>query len=144
MNYQKSPIFTEKTQCQDCYKASGMPVKAIRVENGHAMIIAERCVLCGHCVTACPAGAKRYVTTCPRATASHAETQSDSLAGTVVRRGVSRHQRRANHFSTEKSRLLRGSETAIGADLVSAKIAEDLQQAGNPGRQKLLRLQPAR
>ena len=59
MNFQ-SPIYTEKTQCQDCYKCiRECPVKAIRVERGHAMVVSELCVFCGHCVLACPAGAKR-------------------------------------------------------------------------------------
>ena len=59
MNY-LNPIYTEKTQCQDCYKCiRECPVKAIQVENGHATIIPELCVLCGHCVTICPAGAKK-------------------------------------------------------------------------------------
>jgi NAD-dependent dihydropyrimidine dehydrogenase PreA subunit len=56
----RSPVYTEKTQCQDCYKCiRECPVKAIRVEGGHATILTDLCVLCGHCVTVCPAGAKR-------------------------------------------------------------------------------------
>ncbi|NTV76044.1 MAG: 4Fe-4S binding protein, partial [Holophaga sp.] len=54
------PIFTEKTQCQDCYKCVRQcPVKAIKVQNGSAQVIPERCVFCGTCVNVCPVGAKK-------------------------------------------------------------------------------------
>jgi iron only hydrogenase large subunit-like protein/uncharacterized Fe-S cluster-containing protein len=54
------PIFTEKQECQDCYKCvRNCPVKAIRVEDGSAMVMTERCVACGKCVEVCPVQAKR-------------------------------------------------------------------------------------
>jgi iron only hydrogenase large subunit-like protein len=54
------PIFTEKTQCQDCYKCVRQcPVKAIKVQNESAAVIAERCIYCGTCVNVCPVGAKK-------------------------------------------------------------------------------------
>ena len=58
MNY-IYPIYTEQTECQDCYKCIRQcPVKAISVENGHAKIIPEMCVMCGTCVKKCPSNAK--------------------------------------------------------------------------------------
>ena len=37
-----NPIYTEKTQCQDCYKClRECTVKAIKVENGHAQVVPE-------------------------------------------------------------------------------------------------------
>lgn len=55
-----APIYTEKTECQDCYKCvRGCPVKAIKIENGRAMVIHEECILCGNCVETCPVGAKK-------------------------------------------------------------------------------------
>lgn len=54
------PIYTEKTECQDCYKCvRSCPVKAIKIENGRAMVIHEACILCGNCVETCPVGAKK-------------------------------------------------------------------------------------
>ena len=54
------PIYTEKAQCQDCYKCVRQcPVKAIRVQNGSAEVMADRCVYCGTCVNVCPVGAKK-------------------------------------------------------------------------------------
>ena len=54
------PIYTERTECQDCYKCiRECPVKAIKVEGGYASIVprAAACY-CGHCVETCPNGAK--------------------------------------------------------------------------------------
>ncbi|MCD8478926.1 MAG: 4Fe-4S binding protein [Candidatus Cloacimonetes bacterium] len=54
------PIYTEKTQCQDCYKCvRECPVKAIRVIDGSAQVMAEACILCGRCTEVCPVGAKK-------------------------------------------------------------------------------------
>ncbi len=53
-------IFTVENDCQDCYKCvRACPVKAIKVENGHAQEIADSCIMCGKCVEVCPVGAKR-------------------------------------------------------------------------------------
>ncbi|MDD4646308.1 MAG: [Fe-Fe] hydrogenase large subunit C-terminal domain-containing protein, partial [Bacteroidales bacterium] len=55
-----SPIYTEKNNCQDCYKCLRQcPVKAIKVEGSSASVIATECIYCGHCVQVCPAGAKK-------------------------------------------------------------------------------------
>ena len=55
-----NPIYTEKTECQDCYKClRECTVKAIKVVNGHAQVVPELCILCGHCVDICPVGAKK-------------------------------------------------------------------------------------
>ncbi len=54
-------IYTEKINCQDCYKCIKVcPVKSIKVEDFSASVINDSCVYCGKCILACPAGAKRY------------------------------------------------------------------------------------
>jgi len=145
LNYQ-NPIYTEKTQCQDCYKCiRECPVKAIRVENGHAMVVSGLCVLCGHCVTICPAGAKRVrddqsrakqlltlrkkviVSLAPSFAAEFPGVRSEQLVSAILKLG-----------------FYGVSETAIGADLVSAQLAEDfsrttaaLKAGADPSVQKL-------
>lgn len=127
---QINPIYTEKTRCQDCYKCiRECPVKAIRVENGHAMVVSELCVLCGHCVTVCPAGAKRVREDLDRA------RQLLSLKKRVI---VSLAPSFVSEFPGVPAAVLTAamrslgifgvSETAIGADLVSAQLAEDFQK----------------
>lgn len=54
------PIYTEKAECQDCYKCvRECPVKAIMVIDGSAQVITEACILCGRCTEVCPVGAKK-------------------------------------------------------------------------------------
>jgi len=54
------PVYTEKNNCQDCYKCiRECPVKAIRCEDESAWIVHERCIFCGHCAQICPVGAKK-------------------------------------------------------------------------------------
>jgi len=126
MNYQ-NPIYTEKTHCQDCYKCiRECPVKAIRVENGHAMVVSELCVLCGHCVTVCPANAKRVRD--DRSRAAQLLTLRDKVIVSIAPSfaaefsGVSPDQLVQ---AIKKLGFYGVSETAIGADLVSAQIADD-------------------
>ena len=54
------PVYTLKNECHDCYKCvRECQVKAIKIQNGNASVINEKCIACGHCVMACPANAKR-------------------------------------------------------------------------------------
>ncbi len=140
-----SPIYTEQTECQDCYKCIRQcPVKAIRVEDGHAMIVPELCVMCGRCVINCPARAKHVRDDLGRA------RQLLTLKDKVI---VSLAPSFASEFSEytaeelvaaiKKLGFFGVSETAVGADLVSAQVAEDLAAAaedaaeGKTGVQKL-------
>ena len=53
------PVYTLTNECKDCYKCvRHCPVKAIKIENDHASVIAEKCISCGHCVQVCPTNAK--------------------------------------------------------------------------------------
>ena len=134
------PIHTEPTQCQDCYKCiRHCPVKAIRVENNHAKIIPELCVYCGQCVIDCPPHAK--------------QTRGDGqwarhLLATKKQVYVSLAPSFVSEFSDYTPQQLIAalkclgfagvSETALGADFVSAQLAKDLAQAvENPQGQKL-------
>lgn len=121
-----SPVYTIQNACQDCYKCvRHCPVKAIRIENGTASVIAENCVACGECVKVCPvrakkirsdlgrleallnSGAKVYASIAPSFTAYFAGVSIERLAGAL----------KAVGFAGV-------SETAHGAESVSAHVAK--------------------
>ncbi|MDR1894639.1 MAG: 4Fe-4S binding protein [Spirochaetales bacterium] len=54
-----------REKCKGCTTCLGCPTEAIRVRNGKAAIVPERCIDCGLCIRVCPYHAK--------------EAQSDSL-----------------------------------------------------------------
>ena len=60
----KQLVFTVKDRCRVCYTCvKECPVKAIRIENGQAEVINERCIGCGNCTIVCSQGAKVFLQT---------------------------------------------------------------------------------
>lgn len=133
MNSQ-NPIYTEKRECQDCYKCvRHCPVKAIKVEGGYASVIPELCILCGQCAGVCPNGAKkvRNDLAAARKLLSDKQTVMVSLAPSYVTEFPGW---RAGQVICALKRLgFSGvSETALGAQQVSAQAAALLRE--NPSR----------
>jgi signal transduction histidine kinase/iron only hydrogenase large subunit-like protein len=55
-------VFTEKDRCRVCYTClRECPVKAIKIINGQAEVLSERCIGCGNCVSVCSQNAKVYL-----------------------------------------------------------------------------------
>lgn len=132
-----SPIYTEQTECQDCYKCVRECIpKAIRVEDGHAQVVPDRCVLCGHCVAVCPVGAKRVRNDLPRAQAllTRARRVYVSLAPSFVSE-FPRTDPEILIMALEQLGFAGVSETALGAQVVSARLAADLEE--NPAALRL-------
>lgn len=133
-------IFTERAECQGCYKCiSKCPVKAISVKNNHADIIQKMCVLCGNCVTTCPSKArhirsdvgnvKRLIEKDDRVIVSLAPSFASEFYNVSTGQLVA---------ALKKLGFYAVSETAIGADLVSRDIANDIKNARDKsGGQKL-------
>lgn len=120
-----NPIFTEKRQCQDCYKCvRNCPVKAIKVEGGCATVVAEECILCGNCVAVCPNEAKKVRDDVQRARQLLAIKPRVivSLAPSYVAAfgGASGGQMVA---ALKRLGFAGASETALGAQQVSAHVA---------------------
>jgi len=124
----KAPVHTVYEKCLDCYKCIRMcPVKAIKVVKGQAHIMYDHCICCGRCVTNCPTQAKRY--------RSDVETVKLLLKGkrkTVVSLAPSFVSDLPGWTSQtiiaalKKLGFFAVSETALGADFLSAQIAKDL------------------
>ena len=122
------PIYTATATCQDCYKCvRECPVKAILVSDGHASVVGDLCVLCGHCVEVCPVGAKRVRSDVDRAKALIARGSRVvlSLAPSFAAEfpGV---REAAIVAAARKLGFAQVSETAYGADLVSRAVAAEL------------------
>lgn len=126
----KNPVYTIINECHDCYKCVRQcPTKAIKIENGHASVISEKCIACGNCVKACPSNAKRV-----RGDLDKVKTLF--LAQKDVYVSLAPSWSGVFDYSPEKmitilKRLgFKGvSETALGAQEVSIKTAEILNNA---------------
>ena len=123
-----SPVFTEPAECQDCYKCVRECIpKAIKVTEGHAQVVPERCILCGHCASVCPVGAKRVrndtiqaqslILRKPKVFASLAPSFVAAFPDASPFALVS---------ALEQLGFAGVSETALGAQLVSRQVAADL------------------
>lgn len=52
----------KEAKCKNCYKCVRIcDVKAITVKNEQAQIMDDKCILCGHCLEACPQNAKTLI-----------------------------------------------------------------------------------
>jgi ferredoxin len=55
-------IETIKQNCRRCYTCvRSCPVKAIRIVDGQASVVPERCIACGRCTRVCTQNAKTCV-----------------------------------------------------------------------------------
>jgi len=124
-------IYTEKNDCQDCYKCiRECPVKAIKIEGHAASILQEKCIYCGHCTTVCPVKAKKVkediskvkyllqnhnkvlVSLAPSYIAEFPGISTEQLIGALMQLGFSGV-----------------SETALGAEIVSQQIRKNLDES---------------
>jgi len=131
---QNYPIYTANVECQDCYKCvRECPVKAIKVNEGHASIIPELCTACGHCVVTCPVNAKKIRDDIYRLELLLLENKKvyASIAPSWV----------TNFPNISKAQLIKAlkqigfagvSETALGAQQVTAGLIDLLDNA-TPG-----------
>lgn len=125
------PIYTEPDNCQDCYKCvRECPVKAIQIENNKAYIIEKRCIYCGHCTQVCPTGAKkiRDGVSRVRLTLQNHPKVILSLAPSWVSEFENLEAGQLIAAS-RKLGFMAVSETAIGAELVSARVTDFLQES---------------
>jgi iron only hydrogenase large subunit-like protein len=130
---QVQAIYTLRRECQDCHKCiRECPVKAIRVQDGYARVVAEMCVLCGNCILACPSNAKQVRNDLPRVKELFANGRKVvvSLAPSFVAQFPGVRAGQMIH-ALKKLGFFAVSETALGAQQVSTSVLELMQ--GEPG-----------
>lgn len=129
MNAQ-APIYSVNAQCRDCYKCvRRCPVKAIHVENDHAVVAAEDCIFCGTCVTTCPNNAK-VVREDLKSVRNLVSARKDVILSVAPSFASEFPGVDPAKFSTAMKRLgfARMEETAVGANIVSRRVAELMAQ----------------
>lgn len=135
MSRHSYPVYTIEAECQDCYKCvRHCPVKAIRVRDGHATVIPELCIACGKCVEVCPAKAKQVRNDTGRVRLLL--TEKKAVYASLAPSWISEFKFLSSGQLIRALKLLGFagvSETALGAQIVSQKISEELEKAGTSG-----------
>lgn len=118
----------KKSNCKNCYKCiRHCPVKSIRFDGAEAHIVANECILCGHCFVVCPQNAKEIrddtATVLELIKSGAVATVAPSFAAGL--KGVS--------FGALRSALKQlgfydAYETALGATLVKAEYDNMLEK----------------
>jgi len=63
-NTKRDLVYTIKNRCRVCYTCvRECPAKAIKIINGQAEVLNERCIACGNCTKVCSQGAKAFLYT---------------------------------------------------------------------------------
>ena len=105
-------VFTKPDKCRVCYTCiRECPVKAIRIMNGQAMVINERCIGCGNCVKVCSQNAKYFLETKDYATAL---LESNERVAAIVAPSFP-----AEFNEIDDYRIFVGMIRALGFDYVS-------------------------
>lgn len=127
-------VYTEKTQCQDCYKCvRHCPVKAIKVENGSAIVEPDKCIYCGNCVLVCPVGAKKIRDDLDRA--KQLLKRKQKVIVSLAPSYVSEFSQTSPYkiiSALKKLGFWGVSETALGAQIVSKVCADKLKTEDGP------------
>lgn len=123
-------VYTLINECHDCYKCvRECPVKAIKIENGHASVIPEKCIACGNCVKTCPSNAKRVRTDIDQAKNLILAKKQVYVSLAPSWSGVFEHSRKKMVSLLKALGFTGVSETALGAQEVSLKTAETLNNS---------------
>lgn len=123
---QLKPVYTQKADCQDCYKCvRECPVKAIKIEENSACIIDDLCIHCGRCVQVCPAGAKKIRNDVPKAKRMLELEQKVVISiAPAWRAEFNKYHPSQIIQALKKLGFREVSETALGAQIVSQAVAE--------------------
>ncbi len=126
----QNPVYTLKNECNDCYKCiRKCHVKSIRIQGGSASVISEKCIACGHCVTICPAGAKKVRSDIDVVKALFLTGKKVYVSLAPSWAGIYNISKEKMTAVLKKLGFAGVSETALGAQEVSIKTAKILNEA---------------
>lgn len=126
-------IYTEKNNCQDCYKCvRRCPVKAIKIDDHRASIVTKLCIYCGKCVEVCPAEAKKV-----RNDISSAKYLLQKKDAVILSLAPSFRSEFSDYTDKQLLNACHSlgfhavSETALGAEIVSEATSRWLEKQQN-------------
>lgn len=128
----QAPIYTQINNCRDCYRClRRCPVKAIKIQDAHAVIVNDMCTYCGTCVSACPNGVKIIRNDVDRVKGAFLSKRR--VIASVAPTYVSEFEGYEENFLRALYRLGFDdvSETAIGAALVSEALDMYITEHGS-------------
>ncbi len=126
------PVYTLLNECHDCYKCiRECHVKAIKIQNGSASVISDKCITCGHCVTVCPSGAKKVRNDIDKVKTLFIAQKKVYVSLAPSWAGVYDISSQKMIALLKKLGFYEVSETALGAEQVSIKTAEILNNSDN-------------
>lgn len=126
----QNPVYTLINECHDCYKCVRQcPVKAIKIENGHASVLSQKCIACGSCVKACPSNAKSVRNDIDKVKTLFLAKKEVYVSLAPSWAGVFDYKPEKMIALLKKIGFKAVSETAIGAQEVSIKSAQILNNA---------------
>ena len=124
------PVYTLKNECNDCYKCiRGCHIKAIRIQQGSASVINEKCIACGHCVKICPAGAKKVRSDIDKVKTLLLTNKKVYVSLAPSWAGVYNISKEKMIAVLQKLGFAGVSETALGAQEVSIQTAKILNES---------------
>jgi iron only hydrogenase large subunit-like protein len=127
------PIYTERNNCQDCYKCIKVcPVKAIKFEDYSASIVPQKCIWCGACVEVCPSNAKKVRNDVELVI--RAIKNGEKIIVSLAPSYLSEFDGIPNDVlisAFKQAGFVGVSETALGAQLVARKAQEWFESQGN-------------
>ncbi|MDR1326867.1 MAG: 4Fe-4S binding protein, partial [Heliobacteriaceae bacterium] len=125
------PVYTLKNECHDCYRCvRECHVKAIKIKDGAASVISDKCIACGECVKACPSGAKRVRQDIDKVKTLFTAKKRVFVSLAPSWAGIFDYSEQAMTAMLKKLGFEAVSETALGAQEVSIQIAKTLKEPG--------------
>ncbi|HBS85300.1 MAG: histidine kinase [Bacteroidetes bacterium GWF2_38_335] len=126
-------VFTVKDRCRVCYTClRECPVKAIKIINGQAEVISERCIGCGNCVSVCSQKAKVYFDSVERV--ENMLQSEPEIVACIAPSFPAEFSEIPDHKflvgMIKKLGFHRVFEVAFGADLVAKEYSKLIESAG--------------